>query len=201
MTVATEHEVLCAELGQLDELSAFVSGRLMSSARSISEYDLMQECLAAKLLQFDGLAYERQLFCRHFLLFHALYVLRDQWVELAEADVIISVLAIGRVTTERRTHALGRPDKLRDYYLNLENFFGTDAAEVRRLLNGFWSAFAGGDKRDDALSTLQLCDPVSKEQIRNAYRKLAMRHHPDRGGDTEQFKTLQAAACYLLRII
>lgn len=201
MTMATEHEVLCVELGQLDELSVFVSGQLMISARPVSEYDLLQQCLAAKLLQFDGLAYERQLFCRHFLLFHALYNLRDQWLDLAEADVTISALAIGRVTLERRPKALGQPDGLRAYYLNLENYFGTDAAEVRRLLNGFWSAFAGGHKRDDALRTLQLRDPVSREQIRSAYRKLAMRHHPDRGGDTEQFQTLQAAACYLLRTI
>lgn len=33
----------------------------------------------------------------------------------------------------------------------------------------------------------------SSEEIKKAYRKLAMLHHPDRGGDEEQFKKIQQA--------
>lgn len=34
---------------------------------------------------------------------------------------------------------------------------------------------------------------ATKTQIKAAYKKLAMAHHPDRGGDTEQFKKIQKA--------
>ena len=34
---------------------------------------------------------------------------------------------------------------------------------------------------------------ASPEDIKKAYRKLALKHHPDRGGDPEQFKKLQEA--------
>jgi DnaJ-class molecular chaperone len=34
---------------------------------------------------------------------------------------------------------------------------------------------------------------ASDEDIKKAYRKLASKHHPDKGGDAEKFKTIQAA--------
>lgn len=34
---------------------------------------------------------------------------------------------------------------------------------------------------------------ASPEEIKKAYRKLAMQHHPDRGGDTEKFKEISEA--------
>lgn len=34
---------------------------------------------------------------------------------------------------------------------------------------------------------------ASQEEIKQAYRKLAMKHHPDRGGDSSQFQKIQEA--------
>ena len=34
---------------------------------------------------------------------------------------------------------------------------------------------------------------ASDEEVKKAYRKLAMKHHPDKGGDPEQFKKVQGA--------
>ena len=34
---------------------------------------------------------------------------------------------------------------------------------------------------------------ASPEQIKSAYRKLAMQNHPDKGGDAEKFKEIAAA--------
>lgn len=42
-------------------------------------------------------------------------------------------------------------------------------------------------------AVLGLLDTSSKEQAKAAYRRLAQRHHPDRGGDEEKFKTIKAA--------
>jgi len=40
---------------------------------------------------------------------------------------------------------------------------------------------------------LGVSNNATKEEIVNAYRKLAMQHHPDRGGDQEMFKHVKAA--------
>jgi len=40
---------------------------------------------------------------------------------------------------------------------------------------------------------LGLARNASSEEIKKAYRKLALQHHPDKGGDQEKFKTIQRA--------
>jgi len=41
--------------------------------------------------------------------------------------------------------------------------------------------------------TLGVPESASAEEIRMAYKRLALKHHPDRGGDTEMFQNIQAA--------
>lgn len=41
--------------------------------------------------------------------------------------------------------------------------------------------------------------PLSPDQIRNAYRRLAREHHPDAGGNRQRFEQLSAARDLLLQ--
>ena len=41
--------------------------------------------------------------------------------------------------------------------------------------------------------TLGVDEKASDSEIKKAYRKLSMKHHPDKGGDPEQFKKINEA--------
>lgn len=49
----------------------------------------------------------------------------------------------------------------------------------------------------DYYSTLGLNRGASEDEIKKAYRKLAMKHHPDRGGDEKKFKEISQAYEFL----
>ena len=42
-------------------------------------------------------------------------------------------------------------------------------------------------------STLGVAETATADEIKQTYRKLASKNHPDKGGDTEKFKTIQTA--------
>lgn len=48
-------------------------------------------------------------------------------------------------------------------------------------------------KHSQARTILGVEKSASKDEIKNAYRRLAAKHHPDKGGDAEKFKEIAAA--------
>ena len=45
----------------------------------------------------------------------------------------------------------------------------------------------------DYYKVLGVGENADEQEIRKAYRKLSLRHHPDRGGDAEEFKKINEA--------
>lgn len=133
------------------------------------------------------------LFRCHFLLFHTLYRLRDRLRAQRTDDLLIGPLMIALQPWQPGEVALARPDPLRDYYLDRTQLRDTDAAAVRALLDQFWCALDGQHARAEALQTLGLDLNADAATVRRRYRELAMRHHPDRGGDTAQFQAIANA--------
>lgn len=166
----------------------------------LSEYELLQRLRSDSRIEFerDRLEDPHDLFRTHFLLFHHLYRLRDTLGKDNAGDLEIHALNI-RWHPARAPSAgtLAQPDPLRTYYLNLANLEGTTRADVDQLLGRFWMRFGRYDRRAEALAALGLPEQADDETIRHQYRRLAMLHHPDRGGDQTRLQAINAAMAIL----
>jgi len=145
------------------------------------------------------------LFQCHFLLFHFLYRIRDKWRKLQRKDLNIHVMNIALLFDHRASSCSGLEvaDPLRDYYLDTKNL-ELSAAAIDELLSSFWQHFAragvSGHERQESLDVLGLIDPVDQETIKGRYRKLARKHHPDRGGDAFKMQEINRAVSNLKEI-
>ncbi len=175
---------------------------LRAHPAGISEFNLIKWLEADGQAGFDKdcLRTSLSLFQTHFLLFHSLYLLRDELSARGDARLDISALRIQLVPlTQTSPSAIDRHDPLRNYYLDLSNLQNTRDNEVEALLNTFWARFIGNDERRQALNVLELQDPVDWPTIKTRHRKLAMQHHPDRGGDEARLQAINAAMNRLAR--
>ena len=84
-------------------------------------------------------------------------------------------------------------DPLTDYYLNLNNLWQASEHSVNNLLNLFWQDYLHPAQKLSAFKMLGCSPRDNPVAIKKAYRKLAMKYHPDRGGDAYRFKKLQEA--------
>ena len=191
------HDAYFDQLGEilLDELRAFSTGR--------NELELMRRLQAEALPGFtehpepgDSLA----LFRAHFLLFHALYRLREQLIAVGESGLEIHCMKTLLIPLGAGGQAVAHHDPLRDYYLDLNQLEETDREAVEGMLKGFWIKQQARDRRGEALATLEMEEPVGFDEIKRQYRKLAARHHPDRGGDTERLQAINGAMSVLEKL-
>jgi len=168
----------------------------------ISEYELIRALDAAGTAHFttDCLRNNLSLFQTHFFLFHNLYQLHEQLRHDNVAHLEIAPLRIRLLPgNDNPGSALSTHNPLRDYYLDINNLNNTDANDVELLLGEFWRRFVHNDDRLTALAELELDDPVDWATIKTRHRRLAMQHHPDRGGDEQRLQAINAAMDVLTR--
>lgn len=166
----------------------------------LSEYDLLQRLRGDARSGFAaGRSEDHEgLFRTHFLLFHLLYRLRERLRRERAGDLEIHALKIRWHTrNDHDGQALAQPDPLAAYYLDLDNLKATTRADIERMLGQFWARFARFDRRGEALAVLELPEDADAESILLQYRRLAMRHHPDRGGDAGRLQAIHAAMAIL----
>ncbi|WP_417580702.1 DNA-J related domain-containing protein [Nitrincola sp.] len=181
-------------------LLALLKGR----PEGISEYALLKLLHQEGHINLEADSFHDlvKLFRMHFLLFHRLYHLRDELHAEARGSLSIRALSIRLLPYAASQHGLVADDPLHRYYLDLQNL-ENDASEamLESMLSGFWSALkipADASAQQQALQLLELDASASDKQIKQAWRRLAMRHHPDRGGDEETIKQLNQAVSLLL---
>lgn len=194
----SDSDLSADSLHQALDFSALIAllERILSSGEAISEYELMRWLQAPEqaIFRTDALQDPLLMFRSHFILMHCLYRLREQWQQSNSADLEISALSIRRIAFHPDHSATGvaQHDALAAYYLDLQNLH-TEQDDIEQMLNSFWQKMLIPDNQQDDLDLLELSEPVTNQQIRQQYRRLAMQHHPDRGGDESHFCRIQAA--------
>ena len=188
----------------LDALEARLEEVLATCPAGIGEHELLKILRRKQPLfaTFDA-RQPLSLFRGHYLLFHALYRLRDRLARECRGRLAIDPLriALELATTaepggKNAALAPGGSD-LADWYADLRRLTTVTAAEVGEWLRQFHAVRQASERRRAALAALELRDPVDAAAIRRQYRRLAMRHHPDRGGDGQRLREIHAALAAL----
>jgi len=185
-----------------DALGEQVLCLLRDNPAGLSEYELFAALYRGGDERFNisKLRGTFPLFCAHFRLFNALYRLRDKLWQEQRGQLEISPLLVmlrGYDALQDDGRQLGEVDALRDYYLDSTHLEQTTAQELEQMLDKFWSRLNGSARRRQALDVLGLTDPIDAAEIKQHYRRLAMEHHPDRGGDTARLQMINAAMSVL----
>lgn len=191
------------DLDPSQDLAEQVLQLLQAAPDGLAEYALIQQLKARHSGHLPNLPLTDKLvlFRTHFLLFNALYRLRDQLWQAQTYLLEISPLCIRLLPYQPGSSALSERDELRDYYLDMSQLQGTDEQDVERLLTSFWTRMQGGEEKLAALQLFELDDdaPLDWARIKQRYRQLVSLHHPDRGGSTQRLQSINTAMEILSR--
>jgi len=174
---------------------------LQQNPLGFKEYDLIEHLNEINIFKNKG---ERksaslQLFQKHFLLFHVLYLISEKMIHNKSGCLRISPLLIQKLSYNEAETELGEFDPMREYYMDLNNMQKATEETVDELLTSFWTQYLRNDTRQEALEILGLSDPVNDQQIKSTYRSLVNTHHPDKGGDKEKIQVLNKAYAQLIK--
>ncbi|MDQ2075507.1 DNA-J related domain-containing protein [Marinimicrobium sp. ABcell2] len=178
---------------------------LLGEGFALSEYRLIQRLKEQGLVAPDYSFSPLSLFQVHFCVFNALYQIQARLMDQGQA-LVISPLSIyvRPLDEEGRGAALAELEDqpLRTFYLDWNHYHQATEGSVEDLLRDFWRRYArlgvaGQEERQRALAELGLEDPVTPAEIKQRYRRLAMEHHPDRGGSAERLRMINDALAVL----
>lgn len=187
-----------------DGFEPFVLATLAEHPAGLDEFSLIRalaQAFPASLFAApDALRDPLALFQTHFLLFHALYRLSDRLLA-QQQELEVHALHIRLLRRQSGPEGLALADPLRSYYLDWAQWASTHSEDVERLLKGYRQGPFGVVRAevDQALVLFGVAEPVTPRQIKQRYRALVSAHHPDRGGDTGQVQTINAAFVILQR--
>ncbi|MFT6028801.1 MAG: DnaJ-domain-containing protein 1 [Oleiphilaceae bacterium] len=152
------------------------------------------------------LSLSKDLFSAHFLCMHALYHLKLQYVQERKYTLLIHSVRIERILfAESQSLKITSPhnafleikDPLESYYLDSKHYFKTQEQDINDMLKSFWKRYLAQDQKQAALDALDLPPEADAKMIKDQYKRLAQKHHPDKGGCAEIFNKVREAKSIL----
>lgn len=186
--------------------------------RDVVETELLNEFFPDA----GGLPVGLELFQKHFLLYRRLWLFDDElrlstghrlWIRSIRCTLLDPPPEgrCGRLGPEGRYCLAEAPEGLCDrhsgaspelsmktYYLDLRNLEGMTEAGVARLVDDFFrwwgeDPLAATGAVSEALATLGLPADADVRAVKARWRRLSLEHHPDRGGDAQEYQRLSEA--------
>ena len=177
-------------------LKAPILSILNTATDKLSEHELIKQLENNHgAFQDSNQKSDLNLFRKHFMVMNALYQLQESLFKEG-MHLAISALSIKLevISDNHNGFPAEHSDaKLRAYYLDWKQLDETTESDVDALLNRFWKQYCAHVKQTDALNVLGLSNSEKWSDIQQAYRRLAARSHPDRGGDKAQFVAIREA--------
>lgn len=155
------------------------------------------------------LSHAKDLFNAHFLCMHALYHLKNNYLHSKRYQLIIQSVRVERHIFSTPSTSNNDPtksyietaDPLANYYLNPKHYFETQENDITEMLKSFWKKYLAQDQKQDALKVLDLPYDADAKAIKDKYKRLAHKHHPDKGGCAEIFNQVREAKKILDQLI
>ena len=168
--------------------------------KTCKEYDIICHLKSLKLIDKNALSSPLSLFRHHFLIYNCLYRLQlnctvhqKYFLNISSVNIQVSAFTL---ETDNNDQHVSHYDPLALFYLDLSHLENSNEQQVQSLLDKFWQHYFCDDKKQQALSILELSEASNFKDIKKQYRRLAMIHHPDRGGDSEKLTAIhQAMLC------
>ncbi len=166
---------------------------IISKGGATREHLILQHIVKEQPAFFSVLGNRPSLYKKHFYLFHILYKIRNLLLK-ENRTIIISALEIRLCRSSSTEQNLAEPDGLSEFYLN-ENNLNLSDEEVNEMLSLFWKKYLAVEQKTHAIEVLGLqgIEPLNTNIIKKQFNKLALKHHPDRGGDEGYFIELRQA--------
>ena len=184
------------EKNQLNPLVVTILQVLKNRQTALGIHHLLQEIKSiAPLPDFDD-DEQLALFKLNWLMMNALYQLQQAllgdgyYLQISTLEIMLSPLNKHGPQAQQQTL---QHQPLRDYYLDWKNFSNTTIDEVQSMLEGVWQEYLNPGQQLAAYKTLGLEGGESWAQVKKAYRKLVVVHHPDKGGQASRFMEVRQA--------
>ena len=169
-----------------------------------NEHQIIKHLQKSLIQPFDhfDLALAKDLFNAHFLCMHALYRLKDNYLKDKRYQLLIQSVRVERFIYSDINPAcsisngqsfIEKSDPLASYYLDPKHYFETQEEDITDMLKSFWTKYLAQDQKQEALETLNLPHDADAKMIKDQYRRLAQKHHPDKGGCADTFNKIWQA--------
>ena len=190
------------------DLSQDIERYLLSNPKS-REFEIVQHLQSIGRIPKNALQQPLSLFRCHFLIFNALYRLQHASHTHQKYQIDISAMmievspypvlnaALSEFSNTAHNQDINTYSPLALFYTDIQQLNQTQEQDVTKLLSDFWQQLRSPHQMQEAFNTLEI--PIQShtsidfKYIKKQYRRLIMKHHPDRGGSANKMIAIRQA--------